>query len=187
MPNRFDVLNTKISSLKIIQRKILSDDRGYLERLFCFEELRTVIAEKNIVQVNHTLTKTRGIIRGMHFQIPPHAEIKLVSCLKGEVFDVAIDLRKNSPTFLSHHAEILNENNYKTFLIPEGFAHGFQTLADDCEMLYFHTSAYCKEAERALNALDPRLNISWPLPLTFRSERDESHPLLTQDFTGVLV
>src|SRR3989338_10391430 len=114
MPNRFDVLNTKISSLKIIQRKILSDDRGYLERLFCFEELRTVIAEKNIVQVNHTLTKTRGIIRGMHFQRPPHAEIKFVSCLRGEVFDVAVDLRDNSPTFLRWHAELLSAGNHKT-------------------------------------------------------------------------
>ena len=97
------------------------------------------------------MTASRGTVRGMHFQHPPHAETKFVSCLRGEVFDVAVDLRNGSPTFLHWHAEILSADNHRTLVIPEGFAHGFQTLSDDCEMLYFHTAAYNPEAEGGLN------------------------------------
>lgn len=187
MSSRFDIHNTKISSLKTIQRRLLGDERGYLERLFCKEELNALVPEKNILQINHTLTKIGGTVRGMHFQMPPYAETKLVSCLKGQVYDVAIDLRKCSPTFLTYHAEILSGDNHKTLVIPEGFAHGFQTLCDDCEMLYLHTNYYNSKAESALNALDPHINIQWPLPITFRSERDISHPMLDENFIGILV
>lgn len=187
MSNYFSIIDTALASLKLIQRKPLSDHRGYLERLFCNEAFRFMMPEKNITQINRTLTKTRGTIRGMHFQIPPYAETKLVTCLKGEVYDVVIDLRQDSQTFLSHHSEILTENNNKTLFIPEGFAHGFQTLSDDCEMLYFHTENYYSDAERGLNALDPQLDIRWPLPITFRSERDTLHSLLTENFRGISI
>src|SRR3990167_6523742 len=187
MSNRFNIQDTAISSLKVIQRNPLSDPRGYLERFFCKKDLNTIIQGKNIEQINHTLTKMCGTVRGLHFQIPPYAEMKLVSCLKGKIFDVAIDLRRNSPTFLSYHAEILSDDNYKTLFIPEGFAHGFQTLSDNCEVLYFHTNYYYADAECGLNALDPLLNIQWPLPVKFRSERDISHLLLTENFTGISI
>lgn len=121
----------------------------------------------------------------MHFQLPPHAEMKLVSCMRGEVFDVAVDLRSNSPTFLKWHAEILTVDNHKTIVIPEGFAHGFQTLTTDCELLYLHTAAYMPNAEAGLNALDTTLGIDWPLAVTERSARDQAHPHITTEYTGL--
>jgi dTDP-4-dehydrorhamnose 3,5-epimerase len=185
MSARFDIMDTPLSGLRVLQRKPIGDSRGYLERLFCAEELQALVPGKHIAQINHTLTASRGTVRGMHFQHPPHAEIKFVSCLRGEVFDVAVDLRHNSPTFLRWHAELLSADNHRTLVIPEGFAHGFQTLTDDCEMLYFHTAAYQPGAEDGLNALDPRLAIQWPLPVAGLSPRDVAHPLLNGDFIGV--
>ena len=185
MRGRFDIFDTKLQGLKIIQRKPIGDSRGYLERLFCAEEMQVLIPGKGVSQINHTLTVKRGTVRGMHFQYLPYAETKFVSCLRGEVFDVAVDLRRGSPTFLHWHAENLSSDSYKTLVIPEGFAHGFQTLTDDCEMLYFHTAAYQPEAVGSLNAQDPKIAISWPLPITDRSDRDAAHPLITKDFSGV--
>lgn len=185
MNDCFEILATPISGLQILQRRPIRDARGYLERLFCTDELQPVLSRKTIAQVNHTLTVNRGTVRGMHFQHPPHAETKFITCLMGEVFDVAVDLRNNSPTFLHWHAEILNADNHRTLLIPEGFAHGFQTLTDNCEMLYFHTASYQPEAEGGLSVHDPRLGISWPLLVTGLSSRDAGHPLLQDDFPGI--
>ena len=185
MSTRFEILETPLSGLRILQRNPIGDSRGYLERLFCSEELQMLAPEKHIAQVNHTLTALRGTVRGMHFQRPPHAEIKFVSCLRGEVFDVAVDLRHNSPTFLRWHAELLSADNHKTLVIPEGFAHGFQTLTDNCEMLYFHTHTYQPDAEGGLNAQDPRLAIQWPLPVGGVSPRDAGHPFLDENFPGM--
>jgi len=185
MSDRFDILDTPLLELKLIQRKPIGDSRGYLERLFCADDLQALISGKGIVQINHTLTARHGTVRGMHFQHPPHAETKFVSCLRGEVFDVAVDLRQGSPTFLRWHAEILSAGNHKTLMIPEGFAHGFQALTEDCEMLYFHTAAYQPGAECGLNAKDPSLNIRWPEAITELSPRDAAHPLLDGDFRGI--
>lgn len=185
MSSRFDILDTPLAGLRVLQRKPIGDSRGYLERLFCSEELQALAPSKYIAQINHTLTASRGTVRGMHLQHPPHAEIKFVSCLRGEVFDVAVDLRHNSPTFLRWHAVLLSADNHKTLVIPEGFAHGFQTLTDDCEMLYFHTAAYQAGAEGGLNAQDPRLAIQWPLPVFGLSPRDAAHPLLDDNFAGL--
>lgn len=185
MTSRFDFLDTPIQGLGLIQRKPFADDRGYLERLFCTEELKSLVQDKNILQINHTLTHKRGAVRGMHFQHSPHCETKLICCISGEVFDVAVDLRRGSSTFLLWHAEILSANNHRTFIIPEGFAHGFQTLTEDCEMLYLHTAAYRAEAEGGLNAMDPRLGIQWPLAVTEQSVRDSAHPPISDDFPGI--
>jgi dTDP-4-dehydrorhamnose 3,5-epimerase len=185
--SRFAIEKTSIHGLHVIQRKPIGDERGYLERLFCNDELEPIIGQRRILQINHTLTAKVGTVRGIHFQHPPHAEMKLVSCLRGEVFDVAVDLRRDSPTFLQWHAEILSEENRRTFCIPEGFAHGFQTLTHDCELIYFHTAAYTPEAEAGLNTLDPLLSISWPMPITERSTRDQNHAMLTLDFSGLPV
>lgn len=187
MTDRFEILPTPIAGLRVLQRKPLGDSRGYLERMFCEDELAEILAGRRLVQINHTLTASRGTVRGMHFQKPPHAESKYVSCLRGEVFDVAVDLRRDSPTFLRWHAEILSADNHRTMVIPEGFAHGFQTMSADCEMLYFHTAAYHAAAEGGLNAQEPRLGIAWPLPVEDMSPRDASHPLLNDDFMGVEV
>ena len=187
MSDRFDIIETPLQGLKIIQRKPLGDSRGYLERLFCQTDFADFLKGQTIAQINHTFTVKIGTLRGLHFQLPPYAETKFVQCLKGEVYDVAVDVRFDSPTFLSYHAEILSAANHKTFLIPVGFAHGFQTMTEDCEMLYFHTSPYYSNAEAALNALDSKLAIQWPLPVTEQSLRDKQHPMITADFHGVLV
>ena len=119
--------------------------------------------------------------------MPSYAETKIVSCIRGKVWDVAVDLRKRSPTFLHYHAEVLSEDNHKSYLIPEGFAHGFQTLTSDCEMLYFHTADYNKDFEGAINAVDLKIGIKWPQLITERSERDNNHPMLTDDFEGIVL
>jgi dTDP-4-dehydrorhamnose 3,5-epimerase len=183
--SRFTIHAAPIIGLYELVRQPLGDDRGFLERLFCQETLGSLLPGKAIRQINHTLTRKEGTVRGLHFQYPPQAETKIVTCLKGTVWDVAVDVRQGSPTFLQYHALRLSEDNFRSFLIPEGFAHGFQTLTPDCEMLYFHTADYQAKAEGALNALDHRLAINWPQPITERSARDQGHPMLTEDFLGI--
>jgi len=187
MSSSLDILETPLPGLKLIQRNPRGDHRGYLERMFCTEELQALLHGKGIAQINHTLTAKRGTVRGLHFQYPPHAEIKIVSCLRGEVFDVAVDLRQGSPAFLQWHAEILSAGNHMSLLLPEGFAHGFQTLTEDCELLYFHTARYHPAAEGGLHAQDPTLDIRWPELVRELSARDAAQPLVTQAFVGVPV
>ncbi len=185
MSKRLDELDTPLRGLKVIERKPIRDERGFLERLFCAAELEDVLHNKTIAQINHTLTAQRGVVRGMHYQRRPHAEIKFVTCIRGRVLDVAVDIRTGSPTFLRWHAEELSADNFRTLAIPEGFAHGFQTLSDDCELIYFHTAPYVADAEAAINPEDPRLGIIWPLTITAMSPRDAAHPILGAEFEGV--
>jgi dTDP-4-dehydrorhamnose 3,5-epimerase len=184
---RFKVIDTPIVGLKVIERLPVIDDRGLLSRIYCDEELKSIGLNRPIKQINHTLTKKNGTIRGLHFQKPPLAEEKLVSCLRGKIFDVAVDLRRNSQTFLQWYGEILSEKNLKALLIPQGFAHGFQTLTDDCELLYLHTAPYSKEHEDALNVFDERLNILWPVGVTELSSRDDSHPMMGVNYEGIIL
>lgn len=183
--NKFQVLATPLHDLVLLKRQPVGDARGYLERMFCTSDLQAQLGNRKIEQINHTLTEKAGTVRGLHYQIPPFAEIKFVSCIRGRVLDVAVDLRPDSPTFLSHYAVELSEFNHLTLCIPEGFAHGFQTLTTHCEMLYFHSAPYSASHEAGLNALDPRLAIQWPLPIAERSNRDQQHPNIRVDFTGV--
>lgn len=168
-----------------MERRPLGDTRGFFERFFCTEELREIFQARRIEQINHTLTAQAGTVRGLHFQFPPDAEMKVVSCVRGEVFDVAVDLRKGSPTFLKWHGEILSESNHRTLIIPEGFAHGFQTLTDNCEMFYLHTMPYRQSNEGAVNCADPKVGVEWPLPISQLSERDRNHPFLDDSFKGI--
>lgn len=183
--SRFIITALPLEGLKLIERQRLGDGRGFLSRLFCAEDLVTAGWDKPIAQINHTYTAQRGTVRGMHYQQPPHAEMKLVSCLQGEVWDVALDLRTGSPTFLHWHAEVLSANNNRAMLIPEGFAHGFQTLSDDVQLIYCHSAAYSSEAEAALNAQDLSLAIKWPIVITELSIRDAKHPMIDVKFKGV--
>ena len=184
---RFDIIDTPINGLKVIQRKFLTDERGFLSRLFCQYEFKLIGVFKVISQINHALTKKKGAIRGLHYQLPPFAETKLVSCIRGEIFDVAVDLRKDSPTYLYYQAEILSEKNQKSFLIPEGFAHGFQALTNDCELIYLHTAPYNKKHERGLNCFDKKIDIPWPLDITEISERDRAHLMIQDTFEGIVL
>jgi dTDP-4-dehydrorhamnose 3,5-epimerase len=183
--SRFTFATTPLAGLLVVERQRMADERGFFSRFFCAEEFAGAGFDRAIAQMNHTLTKRAGAVRGMHFQHPPHAEIKVVTCLRGSVFDVAVDIRRDSPTFLRWHAAILSAENAKSLLIPRGFAHGFQSLTEDCELLYLHSAAYAPAAEGALNALDPRLAIEWPLELTELSDRDRSHPPISADFHGI--
>ena len=183
--NRFAVSDLPLEGLKLIERQRIGDSRGFLSRLFCAEELAAAGWVKPIVQINHTHTSLLGTVRGMHFQRPPHAEMKLVNCIRGEVWDVAVDLRTDSPTLLHWHAERLSADSGRALLIPEGFAHGFQALTDDVELLYCHSAAYNSSADAGLNPLDARLAITWPLAISELSARDAAHPLIETGFEGV--
>lgn len=187
MGDRFTFHPTDLAGCSVVRRQVLGDERGFLSRLFCTQEFAALGLNRPIAQINHTYTAQKGTVRGMHFQHPPYTETKLVTCIRGEVFDVAVDLRKGSASFLQHHKEILSAENQTALYIPDGFAHGFQTLTDDCELLYLHTAVYNPEAEDGLHAQDPGLGIQWPLPITEMSERDRHHALLENDFTGVAV
>jgi len=183
--NRFAIADLPLPGLKCIERRRVGDARGYLARIFCADELRAAGWTCPVAQINHTSTARKGTVRGLHFQHPPYAEMKLVSCIRGEVFDVAVDLRRGSQTFLRWHGERLSTDNNRALLIPEGFAHGFQALSDDAELIYCHSAAYNAAAEGGLDPQDPKLGIHWPLPIAELSARDAQHPRLDGSFAGV--
>lgn len=183
--NRLRFHDTPLAGLMLVEREKRGDARGYLERLFCADELAGAGWSGPVAQVNRTHTARRGTVRGMHFQHPPHAEAKLVSCLQGEVWDVAVDLRAGSPTFLQWHARRLSAENNLALLIPPGFAHGFQALCDGVDLLYCHSAPHVPAAEAGLSPLDPRLALPWPLPPAELSVRDAGHAPLGADFAGV--
>ena len=185
MSTRLQGRKTPLAGLTVIDRRRLSDERGFLSRLFCEDELAAFGWHGPIRQINETGTVHKGTVRGMHFQRPPHAEIKLVTCTRGRILDVAVDIRANSPTFLEHFSVELSEENGRSLLIPKGFAHGFQALSDDIRLIYAHSEPYAAEAEGGLHPEDPALAIDWPLPVQRLSARDAAHPFLTPDYLGV--
>ncbi|MEB3983907.1 dTDP-4-dehydrorhamnose 3,5-epimerase family protein [Mycobacterium sp. 663a-19] len=180
-----NILDTPLPDLKIVQSAPHRDARGVFVRLFCADELQPLLGHRQIAQINHSRTSHAGAVRGLHFQRPPYAEMKMVRCLRGRVWDVAVDVRPKSSTFLRWHAQELAQDDAQMLVIPEGFAHGFQALEPDSELLYLHTAFYHPPSEGGLRYDDPRLAITWPLPPQDISPRDLSHPLLGLDFAGV--
>jgi len=178
---------TSIAGVTIVETEPYSDHRGAFARLFCSEALKEIVGSRQIVQINHSRTKAVGAVRGLHFQRPPHAEMKLVRCLKGRVWDVAVDLRAGSPNLLRWHADELSAENGRMLVIPEGCAHGFQVLEEGSELLYLHTAFYAPPSEGGIRPTDPELGINWPLPVQDLSDRDSSHPLLTSGFPGLML
>ena len=178
---------TALAGVVVVETTPVTDHRGAIVRLYCEHELAPVIGARRIVQINHSRTVTAGAVRGMHYQRPPHAEMKLVRCLKGRVWDVAVDVRAGSPTFLQWHAVELAPDNALMLVIPEGCAHGFQVLEPESELLYLHTAFYAPEAEGGISCNDPRLGIPWPLPVADLSQRDASHLPIASDFPGIAV
>jgi dTDP-4-dehydrorhamnose 3,5-epimerase len=182
--NRF---NTPIQGVDVIETNPIADHRGLFTRFFCRQELGDILGFRHIVQINYSCTRASGSIRGLHFQHPPHAEMKLIRCLQGRVWDIAVDLRAGSPTFLRWHAEELTPENARMMVIPEGCAHGFQTLEPESALLYLHTAFYHPESEGGIGFKDPRLAIRWPLPAADLSDRDRKLPFVTNDFQGLKV
>ncbi len=178
---------TPIPSLMLVETTPHADDRGAFARLYCEHALQSLIGTRRIVQINNSRTTAIGAVRGLHYQYPPYAEMKLVRCLKGRVWDVTVDLRHDSPTFLRWHAEELTPDNALMVVIPEGFAHGFQVLEQDSELLYLHTAFYKPESEGGLRHDDPQLGIAWPLPVTDISARDSSHAYVDSSFRGIVL
>ena len=183
--NRFQGLATPLANVWCIERSRMGDARGFLSRLFCAQELAAFGWLWPIAQINHARTEKRGTVRGLHFQQPPHCEAKLVSCVQGAVWDVAVDLRKGSPSFLKWTAQVLSAENGRAMLIPPGCAHGFQALEDGVELLYCHSHPYVPGADAGLNPLDPTLAISWPQPITQLSDKDRQQALLQESFQGL--
>ncbi len=176
---------TVLKGSYVIGLNPFTDERGWFARTYCKNEFSNIGHVQEWVQINHSFTKKKGAVRGMHFQLPPFSEIKLVRCIAGAVYDVIIDLRKGSPTFLKWFGAELSAQNKKMIYIPEGFAHGFQTLSDECELIYHHTQFYTAGAEGGIKYNDPKININWPLPVINISERDNQHSLLDKNFKGL--
>ncbi|MCQ4164409.1 dTDP-4-dehydrorhamnose 3,5-epimerase family protein [Tahibacter harae] len=176
---------TPLAGLTLIEAGSVSDARGRFTRVFCEDELHALQPGLHFPQINLSATRTRGSVRGLHFQHPPASEAKLIRCLRGRVFDVAVDLRAGSPTFLRWHAVELDAEGPLQVFIPAGFAHGFQALSDEVELLYLHTARWSRAHEGGLHPADPRLGIAWPLPLSNLSARDAGAAPLGADFAGI--
>jgi len=186
MDNKLNIISTMFSDLYIIEPNIFKDERGSFSRIYCEYELQDIFG-KNIKQINHSITKEKGTVRGLHFQYEPNVEIKMVKCIRGGVLDVVVDIRKNSPTFLKYFSVELTQENQKMIYIPKGFAHGFQTLQDNTELLYLHSSIYAPSNEDLLNIKDPILSIKWPLDIVNLSKRDETCDFLDNTFEGIII
>lgn len=185
MSGRFVCEDTPLSGLKRLIRTVSRDERGAFERLFCQEELAGCFGDRHVSQINLSSTLEAGAVRGLHFQYHPYAETKLITCTRGEIFDVAVDIRRSSSTFLRWFGTKLSASENSSLLIPEGFAHGFQVVQPNSQVLYLHSAPYAADSQGVINALDPKIDINWPLAITLRSERDMRQPLLDDSFEGV--
>ena len=181
------IQQTPLADAVVINTEPFRDHRGQFARFFCDRELASVLGGRSIVNVNFSRTTKKGTVRGMHFQRVPHQEMKLVRCIRGSVFDVIVDIRPQSDTHLRWYSEILTADTMNMLVIPEGFAHGFQTLADNSELLYLHTGFYNPLAEGGIAYNDPSINIQWPLEIADISERDRDFPVIDHSFQGALV
>lgn len=176
---------TPLAGLTVVETAAVGDERGEFVRIACETTFADLLGGGHFRQANLSTTTRRGTVRGMHFQHPPHAEAKLVRCLRGRVFDVAVDLRADSPTRLAWHAVELAAGVQRELFIPAGFAHGFQALDDDVQLLYLHSMDWRSDHEGRLRPDDPALAIEWPLGIALMSERDRVAPLLDVSFAGI--
>ena len=168
---------TRLKGSYIIELDKKSDERGFFARFFCINEFSEKNLDTKIVQINNSFSENKGTIRGMHYQLSPKAETKIVRCIKGSFYDVIIDLRPDSATFKQWHGEIISESNRKAFYVPKGFAHGFLTLEPQTEAFYLVTEFYDSKSERGIRWNDPEFNIKWPFTPLVISEKDNLHPL----------
>jgi dTDP-4-dehydrorhamnose 3,5-epimerase len=169
---------TPLADLYVVEIEPLNDDRGFFARSFCEHEFHAHSLELKVVQCNISFNEKAGTLRGLHFQAAPHEEAKLVRCTRGAIYDVAVDIRPASSTYLKWYAVELTSETRRMMFIPDGFAHGFQTLADKSEILYFMSEFYHPESARGLRWDDPMLGISWPIANLTISDKDRAYPLI---------
>ena len=176
---------TPLKGCFVITPEPFTDERGWFARTYCKNEFNTIGHQGEWLQLNHSFTRQAGTIRGMHYQLPPFSEIKLVRCIAGAVYDVVIDLRKGSSTFLHWLGVEISAANKKMIYIPEGFAHGFQALEDNSELIYHHTQFYTPGDEGGIRYNEPKVKIKWPIVVAGISERDGHHPFLGENYKGI--
>ncbi|MBN4066866.1 dTDP-4-dehydrorhamnose 3,5-epimerase [Simkania negevensis] len=169
-------LKTPLNGAYVIELEKMGDERGFFSRLFCHNEFKNNGLDPKVVQANDSYSQEKGSIRGMHYQLSPKAETKLVRCIRGSLYDVIIDLRSESPTFKQWFGVELNAENRKMLFVPRGFAHGFQTLENDTEAFYLVSEFYAPKFERGIRWNDPEFGIKWPTAPTTISDKDSSHP-----------
>lgn len=177
-------VETPLNGLFVIEHNVLNDQRGLFVRTYCKFEFNKNGFNKDFVQFNHSLNLEKGTVRGMHYQAVPYCESKLIRCIQGSIFDVVVDIRKESPTYLQHFGIELTSNNFLSLLIPEGFAHGFQALENNSALIYHHSQFYNAPSDRGIRHDDKLLGIKWPLPIINVSEKDSSYPEIDNNFKG---
>jgi dTDP-4-dehydrorhamnose 3,5-epimerase len=175
---------TPLKGAYTIELEKRGDDRGFFARLFCEKEFQDTGLESRFVQINNSTSSKKGTLRGMHYQLPPDGEVKVVRAIKGALFDVIVDLRPDSPTFKQSFGAELSAENRRMMYVPRGFAHGFITLEDDTEAFYLVSAPYAPGSERGLRYNDPSLGIKWPLTPTEMSEKDLNWPDFDPSFHG---
>lgn len=173
------ISGTAVEGPAVVDLELRSDDRGFFARTFCVEEFGAAGLQTNVEQCNLSGNHRAGTLRGMHFQVAPYPEAKLVRCIRGAIVDVIVDMRPDSPTRLQHVAVELTADNRRAFYVPPYFAHAYQTLTDDTEVLYQVSGSYEPTAERGLRYDDPALGITWPLPVAVISAKDATWPLIS--------
>jgi len=166
---------TKIKGAFLIEPELITDERGFFARSFCKEEFQKHGLEIDIVQCNLSYNKKKGTLRGMHYQVPPFEEVKIVSCTKGSIYDVVVDLRRGSATYRNWHAVEISADSYHMLYIPKGCAHGFQTLEDNCIVYYQMGEYYHPEYPRGIRWNDPAIGIVWPIPAGIISVKDQNY------------
>ena len=179
------ITNLSLKGAAEIYCSTLKDERGWFSRYFCQKELSLINGDKNIVQINSSFTKLTGTIRGLHLQHSPHEEDKIVRCIAGKIFDVMLDLRLGSTTYGKWQSVILDAQKMNMVYVPKGFAHGFQTLEPNCEILYFHTQFHAPKAEGGCRYDSPELAIAWPLEITHVSEKDKKLDIFSIEKSNV--
>ena len=176
---------TPLAGAYTIDPELHGDERGFFARMLCTDELAAHGLNMQIAQVNISYSAHAGTLRGLHYQAPPHAEAKIMRCTRGAIFDVMVDMRPDSATYLQWFGTELSADNRRLAYVPEGFAHGFLTLTDHCEVMYPVTARYMPGAERGICYDDPSLDIEWPIPVRTVSDKDQAWPLLMSTTTSV--
>ena len=178
-------LKTPLAGASLISLEKREDERGFFARTFCELEFSKIELASKFVQVNNSFTKSKGTIRGMHYQLEPSAEVKLVRCISGSLYDVIIDLRPDSSSFGQWFGSELSAENRQMMYVPKGFAHGFVTLEDNTETFYFASDFYSPNLERGIRFDDPYFGIDWPVMITESSDKDKNFPDFDPDWHGI--